>query len=55
MGYGRKNYRKSLLERLFSLIVLAILAGLLGGGLVGIATYHRVPSSASSSGSLNGQ
>ena len=56
MRYGVKRYRKSVLERIFSLVVLAILAGILGGGLVGAATYHRVPvSSSSPSTTLNGQ
>lgn len=55
MHYVAKRYRKSALERLFSLVVLAILAGILGGGLVGFATYHRVPSPATSSTSVNGQ
>lgn len=54
MRYGAKRYRKSALERIFSLVVLAILAGILGGGLVGFATDHRIPSPTSSA-SLNGQ
>lgn len=55
MGYVGKSYRKSALERLFSLIILAILAGVVGGGLVGFATDHRAPSSSLSSGFVNGQ
>jgi hypothetical protein len=49
-GYGRRVQRKSVLEQFFSLIVLSILAGVLGGALVGIATDHHVASSSSSTG-----
>jgi len=49
---GFKNpSRKPLSENLIVLILLAILAGIFSGGMVGFATEHRVPSSTSSSGS----
>lgn len=45
----RTQSHKPAVENLIILILLAILAGILGGGMVGFATDHRVPSSTSSS------
>lgn len=47
----KRPSQKPALENLIVLILLAILAGIFGGGMVGFATEHRVPSSTSSSGS----
>ena len=35
----RKNFRRQLL----TIILLSILAGIIGGGLIGIATRHQPP------------
>ena len=45
----RSPSHKLMMENLIVLILLAILSGILGGGMVGFATEHRVPSSTSSS------
>jgi hypothetical protein len=54
MGYGRRRHRKSVLESVFSLVLLAILAGAAGGGIIGMATNHKASSSVPSTG-LSGQ
>jgi len=43
--------QKSVFENLITLILLAILAGVVGGGMVGLATDHRVSSTTSTSSS----
>jgi hypothetical protein len=49
---GMRSFQKSLLESAFMLVLLAILAGILGGGVVGLATAHHAPAATSSSAGL---
>jgi hypothetical protein len=53
--YGKNGFQKSLLEQVFTLILLALIAGIIGGGMVGLATDHRVAASASSGTGLTAQ
>ncbi len=53
--YGKNGFQKSLLEQIFTLILLAVLAGIIGGGMVGLVTDHRVAASASSGTGLTAQ
>jgi hypothetical protein len=54
MGYSysrRGIYQKSFFETIFFLVLMAILAGILGGGFVGLATSHKAsPSSIAPTG-----
>jgi len=52
--YDRKGFQKSILEEIWTLILVAVIAGVVSGGLIGLATDHRL-SSSTSSGSFSAQ
>ena len=55
MSGFRRCSQKPAFEKVITLILLAILAGLLGGGMVGLATDHKLSSSSSSGTGLTAQ
>lgn len=55
MSGFRSCLQKSALEKVITLILLAILAGLVGGGMVGLATDHKAAASSTAGTGLGGQ
>jgi hypothetical protein len=50
MGYVTRRPRKSAFESMFALIVVGLVAGILAGGFVGLATSHKAPAVSTTAG-----
>jgi hypothetical protein len=50
MGYAARRSRKSVFESMFALIVVGLIAGILAGGFVGLATSHKAPAASTTAG-----